>query len=248
MIKCIDLSKKYTKNTSNEVSSIRELFSKPFYQKDIGKQTSFWALKNINLEILRSDVVGLLGRNGAGKTTLLKILSQVTLPTEGKVEINGRICSMLGAACGFHPDLTGLENIYFSGAILGLSKKIVKKELDNIISFSGVSEFIHTPVKRYSSGMRSRLGFAISTFVLPEILILDEVLAVGDLEFQEKALKRVREISKSGQTIIYVSHNLDEIAQICNKAIVLERGMLMFYGEVKEGINFYEKMCFKNII
>lgn len=240
MIKCMNLSKQYAKGSHSGVSSIKDLFSKPSARPLADDE--FWALRNVSFDISAGDVVGLLGRNGAGKTTLLKILTRVTLPTEGRAEIAGRVGSMLGAASGFHPELTGYENIFFSGAILGLSRSAVAKELDRIIAFSGVGDFIHTPVKRYSSGMRSRLGFAISAHVLPEVLILDEVLSVGDLEFQEKALQRVEEISKAGQTIIYVSHQLEEVARICKKVLVLDKGKLLFNGHAREGIAFYENL------
>lgn len=240
MIKCLNLSKRYVKGSHIGVSSIKDFFAQP-PTKSL-PDDEFWALRNVSFDISAGDVVGLLGRNGAGKTTLLKILTRVTLPTEGRAEIAGRVGSMLGAASGFHPELTGYENIFFSGAILGLSRNAVAKELDRIVAFSGVGDFIHTPVKRYSSGMRSRLGFAISAHVLPEVLILDEVLSVGDLEFQEKALRRVEEISQAGQTIIYVSHQLEEVARICKKVLVLDKGQILFDGRTHEGIEFYKKL------
>ena len=187
----------------------------------------FWALKDVNFEINKGDKVGIIGRNGAGKSTLLKVLSRITEPTTGKIYINGRIASLLEVGTGFHPELTGRENIYLNGAILGMSRKEIKAKFDEIVAFAEVEKFLDTPVKRYSSGMYVRLAFSVAAHLEPEILVVDEVLAVGDVEFQKKCLGKMGEVSKEGRTILFVSHNMNAIEQLCNKAILMNNGKLV---------------------
>jgi len=200
-----------------------------------------WALKNINLKIGAGEIVGLIGSNGAGKSTLLKILSRITTPSIGSVKIKGRIASLLEVGTGFHPELTGKENIYLNGAILGMSKNEINQKLDKIIDFSGVSEYINTPVKRYSSGMRVRLAFSVAAFLDPEILLIDEVLAVGDADFQRKCLGKMKNISESGRTILFVSHNMTAIKSLCNRAIVLDNGKVKYDSNAIDAVDFYLK-------
>lgn len=199
-----------------------------------------WSLKDINFEIQRGDAVGIIGKNGAGKSTLLKILSQVTSPTTGKVKVKGRIASLLEVGTGFHPELTGKENIFLNGAILGMRKAEIQNKFDEIVDFSGVERYIDTPVKRYSSGMYVRLAFAVAAHLESEILIVDEVLAVGDAEFQEKCLGKMDSMSKSdGRTILFVSHNLSMIRELCSKGILLENGLVKSTGEISTVVDKY---------
>lgn len=187
----------------------------------------FWALRGVHLEIKQGEVLGIIGRNGAGKSTLLKILSRVTAPTKGRIKVRGRIASLLEVGTGFHPELTGRENIFLNGAILGMTKKEVSKKLDEIIDFSGVKQHIDTPVKRYSSGMHVRLAFAVAAHLEPEILVVDEVLAVGDAEFQKKCLGKMGEVASGGRTVLFVSHNLNSISRLCSSACLLNQGRLL---------------------
>ncbi len=199
-----------------------------------------WALKSINFEVRRGEVLGIIGKNGAGKSTLLKILSRVTGPTTGEIKTKGRIASLLEVGTGFHPELTGRENIYLNGAILGMSRQEIEAKEDEIIEFSGCQRYINTPVKRYSSGMRVRLAFAVAAHLEPDILVIDEVLAVGDAEFQKKAIGKMQEISKGeGRTVLFVSHNMESIQQLCTRCIVLEHGVVRFDGNVNQGISQY---------
>jgi lipopolysaccharide transport system ATP-binding protein len=201
-----------------------------------------WSLDDINLNIEAGDSVGIIGRNGAGKSTLLKVLSQITAPTKGSVKINGRVASLLEVGTGFHPELTGKENIFLNGAILGMQKKEIQRKFDEIVDFSGVEKYLDTPVKRYSSGMYVRLAFAVAAHLESEILIVDEVLAVGDAEFQRKCLGKMGEISKNqARTILFVSHNLISIRALCNKSVLLSNGQDVFFGPTHETINLYEK-------
>lgn len=203
------------------------------------KNKTFLALKGINLEINKGDTIGIIGGNGAGKSTLLKILSRVTAPTEGSVKINGRISSMLEVGTGFHGELTGRENIYLNGAILGMTKAEVDEKMEAIIDFSECREFIDTPVKRYSSGMYVKLAFSVASHLDSEILIMDEVLAVGDMKFQKKCINKMLDVAKSGRTILYVSHNMKTIEELCNRVVVLEKGNVKYDGEVDEGVSIY---------
>mgnify|MGYP006175795105 FL=1 len=205
-----------------------------------GESDYVWSLRDINFEINQGDSVGIIGRNGAGKSTLLKILSQVTQPTTGKIYTKGRIASLLEVGTGFHPEMTGRENIYLNGAILGMRKHEITRKLDEIIAFSGVERYIDTPVKRYSSGMYVRLAFAVAAHLESEILIVDEVLAVGDAEFQKKCLGKMNEVSKGeGRTILFVSHNLDAVKKLCNKGLLLHHGQLIHDGNIDTTLDSY---------
>jgi lipopolysaccharide transport system ATP-binding protein len=200
-----------------------------------------FSLRDINFEVKQGDALGIIGKNGAGKSTLLKILSRVTSPTTGSVNIKGRIASLLEVGTGFHPELTGRENIYLNGAILGMRKREISRKLDEIIDFSGVDRYIDTPVKRYSSGMYVRLAFAVAAHLESEILIVDEVLAVGDAEFQKKCLGKMGDVSKDeGRTVLFVSHNISSVNALCNKSIVLENGENQFFGSTQDAIKVYE--------
>ena len=198
-----------------------------------------WALKDISFSIKVGEVVGVIGRNGAGKSTLLKILSQITNPTSGIAKINGRVASLLEVGTGFHPELTGRENIYLNGTILGMKKIEIDNKFDDIVEFSEVRKFIDTPVKRYSSGMRVRLAFAIAANLDPEILLIDEVLAVGDVDFQNKCLNKMENITSQGRTILFVSHNMLAVQNLCSKSILIEDGQISFIGDTKEALNKY---------
>ncbi|MDH7913007.1 ABC transporter ATP-binding protein [Winogradskyella sp. SYSU M77433] len=201
-----------------------------------------WAIKDINFEVKRGEVLGIIGKNGAGKSTLLKILSRVTSPTTGQIKTKGRIASLLEVGTGFHPELTGKENIYLNGAILGMTKTEIKAKEQEIIEFSGCQRYIDTPVKRYSSGMRVRLAFAVAAFLEPDILVVDEVLAVGDAEFQKKAIGKMQDISKGdGRTVLFVSHNMAAVENLCTRAILLENGKVKFEGGTKDCIQIYLK-------
>jgi lipopolysaccharide transport system ATP-binding protein len=212
-----------------------------------GTSDFVYSLQNINFEINQGDAVGIIGRNGAGKSTLLKILSRVTTPTTGKINIKGRVASLLEVGTGFHPELTGRENIYLNGAILGMRKREIDRKLDEIIDFSGVERYIDTPVKRYSSGMYVRLAFAVAAHLESEILIVDEVLAVGDAEFQKKCLGKMGEVSKGeGRTVLFVSHNLSSVKALCNKGIYLKNGALNYHGRIDSTIENYLNGSYEN--
>ena len=200
-----------------------------------------WALKNVNLEISQGEVLGLIGRNGAGKTTLLKILARITRPTSGYVEIRGRIGSLLEVGTGFHPELTGRENVFLSGAILGMSKSEIKGKFDEIIAFAGVERFIDTPLKHFSTGMQMRLAFAVAAHLEPEILLVDEVLAVGDLEFQKKCLGKMDEVTKTGRTIVFVSHQMNQIRRLCQRCIWIDGGTVKLAGPMLKVVSAYEQ-------
>lgn len=203
-------------------------------------ESVFWALKDINFEVKEGEVLGIIGKNGAGKSTLLKILSQITEPTSGKIELHGRVASLLEVGTGFHPELSGRENIYMNGTILGMTKREIDSKLDEIIDFSGVEKFIDTPVKFYSSGMKVRLGFSVAAHLDPEILIIDEVLAVGDYEFQKKCLGKMEDVSKNqGRTVIFVSHNLDAVSTLCEKSIWISEGKIIEIESVNKVIRNY---------
>ncbi len=199
----------------------------------------FWALRHINFEVKRGEVLGIIGRNGAGKTTLLKILSRITEPTEGRVRIKGRVASLLEVGTGFHPELTGRENIFLNGAILGMSKAEIKKKFDEIVAFAETEKFLDTPVKRYSSGMYVRLAFAVAAHLEPEILVVDEVLAVGDAEFQKKCLGKMGEVARQGRTVLFVSHNMAAVEAMCSSAMLIVTGRLALGGSTSEVIAAY---------
>ena len=199
-----------------------------------------WALKDIDFKVEQGDVVGIIGKNGAGKSTLLKLLSRVTGPTTGTIKAKGRIGSLLEVGTGFHPELTGRENIFMNGAILGMNKQEISRKLDEIIDFSGCERYIDTPVKRYSSGMKVRLGFAVAAHLDPEILVVDEVLAVGDAEFQKKAIGKMQDVSKGeGRTVLFVSHNMDSMLNLCKKGILLENGRVAYQNDIKSTVAEY---------
>jgi lipopolysaccharide transport system ATP-binding protein len=201
----------------------------------------FWALRNLDFEIERGERVGIIGRNGAGKSTLLKILSRITEPTSGRIIVNGRVASLLEVGTGFHQELTGRENIFLNGAILGMSRSEIKNKFDEIVEFSGVEKFLDTPVKRYSSGMYVRLAFSIAAHLEPDILVVDEVLAVGDAEFQKKCLGKMEDVSHTkGRTVLFVSHNMATVKQLCNKGIVMSGGKIVFQGSASEAVNHYQ--------
>ncbi len=206
----------------------------------VGNSEYVWALRDIDFKVEQGDVVGIIGKNGAGKSTLLKLLSKVTGPTVGSIRARGRIGSLLEVGTGFHPEMTGRENIFMNGAIMGMSKAEVSRKLDEIIDFSGCERYIDTPVKRYSSGMTVRLGFAVAAHLEPEILVVDEVLAVGDAEFQKKAIGKMQDVSRGeGRTVLFVSHNMASIRNLCHRGIILENGSVLFDGDVNDAINTY---------
>lgn len=247
VIQAENISKKYIINHQNEryltlrdslTRKFKELFRKPMV--NLNKE-DFWALKNISFSIEEGDRVGVIGRNGAGKSTLLKVLSKITEPTEGKIKIIGRVASLLEVGTGFHPELTGRENIFLNGAILGMSRAEIKKKFDEIVSFSEVEKFLDTPVKRYSSGMYVRLAFSVAAHLDPEILVVDEVLAVGDFYFRQKCLGKMSELQNTGRTVIFVSHDMNAVKNLCNKAIWLDKGCVKQQGPTEEILGNYVK-------
>ena len=251
VIKIEDLKKKYKLGSIGGGTLSADLQS--WWAKKTGKDdpnlkigekresgTEFWALNGVNLEVKAGETLGIIGSNGAGKSTLLKILSRVTAPTEGEVKIKGRISSMLEVGTGFHGELTGRENIYLNGAILGMSRSEVDKKMEDIIEFSECRKFIDTPVKRYSSGMYVKLAFSVAAHLDSEILVMDEVLAVGDMKFQEKCLGKMGDVAdKEGRTVLYVSHNMNTIQQLCSRCVVLDKGRIIYDGNVEEAIRIY---------
>lgn len=222
--------------------------SNPFSKKRSSKTTreEFWALKNVSFEIKEGDRVGIIGRNGAGKSTLLKVLSRITEPTAGRIWIKGRVASLLEVGTGFHPELTGRENIYLNGAVLGMSKAEINKKFDEIVAFAEVEKFLDTPVKRYSSGMYVRLAFSVAAHLEPEILIVDEVLAVGDSQFQKKCLGKMEDVGREGRTVLFVSHNMGAISSLCNKGILLSSGTINYEGDIKKAISLYNGYNLEN--
>ena len=243
IIEIKQLGKKYKIGKNDRYLSLREELSNGFrnlFKKKSSKLEDFWALKDINLSIESGERIGVIGKNGAGKSTLLKILSRVTAPTKGEAIIRGRLASLLEVGTGFHPELTGKENIYLNGAILGMKKNEIDRQYDAIIDFSGVEKFLSTSLKNYSSGMQMRLAFAVAAHLEPEILLIDEVLAVGDMEFQKKCIGKMEEVSKKqGKTIIFVSHNTNYISSFCSAAICLEKGEITEKGSVPDVVAKY---------
>lgn len=214
-----------------------------------GDSEYVWALKDISFEVKKGEVLGIIGKNGAGKSTLLKILSKVTGPTTGSIKYNGRIASLLEVGTGFHPEMTGKENVFLNGAILGMTKKEIASKLDEIVAFSGCERYIDTPVKRYSSGMKVRLAFAVAAFLEPDILIVDEVLAVGDAEFQKKAIGKMQDISSGeGRTVLFVSHNMAAVENLCSRAILLDKGRVIMNDRTSKVLKFYLKEEKKQIL
>ena len=215
-----------------------------------GESEYVWALKDINFKVEQGDVVGIIGRNGAGKSTLLKLLSRVTAPTTGTIRARGRIASLLEVGTGFHPEMTGRENIYMNGAIMGMSRAEITRKLDEIVDFSGCERYLDTPVKRYSSGMTVRLGFAIAAHLEPEILVVDEVLAVGDAEFQKKAIGKMQDVSRGeGRTVLFVSHNMESIKMLCNRGVVLHNGSISMIESAEKCVDYYiSNLAIENIV
>jgi lipopolysaccharide transport system ATP-binding protein len=206
----------------------------------------FWALKDVSFEINEGDRVGIIGRNGAGKSTLLKILSRITESTKGRVTLKGRVASLLEVGTGFHPELTGRENVYLNGAILGMSRAEIRRKFDEIVAFAEVEKFLDTPVKRYSSGMYVRLAFAVAAHLEPEILVVDEVLAVGDAQFQKKCLGKMEQVGREGRTVLFVSHNMEAIATLCNKGVMLNAGQIVYQGDITNTISSYKNSQLKS--
>lgn len=213
------------------------LSGKPIIQGDSLEEV--WALKDVNFEIKKGEVLGIIGRNGAGKSTLLKILSRITVPSTGRVTIRGRVASLLEVGTGFHPELTGRENVYLNGVILGMSRAEIRQKFDEIVAFAEIEQFLDTPVKRYSSGMYVRLAFAVAAHLEPEILLVDEVLAVGDSEFQKKCLNKMEDVGKGNRTVFFVSHNMLAIKSLCTSCLVLDKGKCIFFGDVSDAVNKY---------
>ena len=208
-------------------------------QRDALGADQFWAVRDVSFEVRPGDVLGIIGRNGAGKSTILKTLTRILPPTLGCIEVRGRVGALIEVAAGFHPDLTGRENVFLQGAIMGMPKALIRERFDDILDFAGIGPFIDTPVKRYSSGMNARLGFAIAAHLSPDVLIIDEVLAVGDFEFQRRAFGRMKELAQSGIPVVVVSHQLDRIAELCTKAMLMERGEVRFAGPTLDAIRRY---------
>ncbi|ABB39690.2 Teichoic-acid-transporting ATPase [Oleidesulfovibrio alaskensis G20] len=237
------LSKKYRLRCSQDTTyqTLREaLTSIPARLRSRQeKMQDFWALQNITFDVFEGERIGIIGRNGAGKSTLLKILSRITEPTTGELVLRGRLASLLEVGTGFHPELTGRENIFLNGAILGMSKAEIRQKFDEIVAFAEVESFLDTPVKRYSSGMYVRLAFAVAAHLEPEILIVDEVLAVGDAAFQKKCLGKMEDASRSGRTILFVSHQMSAVKQLCSRSIVLESGQIKYDGDAESAISYY---------
>jgi len=242
------LSKKYRISHQGGYLALRDILAsclkKPFEvlkhrREKLPSREDIWALKDVSFDIKQGEVVGLIGRNGAGKTTLLKILSKITYPAEGEVYLWGRVGSLLEVGTGFHAELTGRENIYFNGAILGMKKKEIDRKFDEIVEFSGVEKFLDTPVKRFSSGMQVRLAFSVAAHLEPEILLVDEVLAVGDAQFQKKCLGKMKDISTGGRTILFVSHNMSAIRSLCSRTIMLENGRLAMDADTETVVSRY---------
>lgn len=241
IIKVENIGKKYKIGSTEPYYSLRDSLANPLgWFSNKNKQQEFWALKDINFEVKRGEAIGIIGRNGAGKSTLLKILSRITPPTTGRIILAGRVASLLEVGTGFHPELTGRENIYLNGAILGMTRKEIAKKFDEIVAFAEIEKFLDTPVKRYSSGMYVRLAFAIAAHLEPEILLIDEVLAVGDIAFQKKCLGKMDEVSKKeGRTVLFVSHNMGAIENLCRKTILLENGKMVKFNKTNQVIQSY---------
>lgn len=254
VIKAEGLSKKYTisHEGTEKYMALRDVIHRGtmrlFGKSGKKVKEEFWALNDVSFEIKQGEAIGIIGRNGAGKSTLLKILSRITEPTRGRVEINGRTSSLLEVGTGFHPELTGRENIFLNGAVLGMGRGEIKKKFDDIVDFSGVEKFLDTPVKRYSTGMYLRLAFAVAAHLEPEVLMVDEVLAVGDAEFQQKCLGKMDEVSRSqGRTVLFVSHNMNAILQLCEKAIWLDAGEIKAMDNAEQVVRSYLSSTLNNV-
>lgn len=240
-----NVSKQYRIGTRENYLSFRESITrgiKSIFSSSSKPKNSFWALKDVSFSVNAGESIAIIGRNGAGKSTLLKILSRITPPTEGKIISRGRIASLLEVGTGFHAELTGRENIFLNGSILGLKKKEIEQQLDAIIEFSGIEKFIETPLKHYSSGMQLRLAFAVAAHLNPEVLIIDEVLAVGDAEFQKKCMGKMDEVSKSGRTVLFVSHNMEAVMRLCKRGVLLKEGTVICDDEINNAVRAYYGM------
>jgi lipopolysaccharide transport system ATP-binding protein len=240
------LGKKYLIGKAHNEARLRELLMRPFKKRarsDSGAGGSdtveFWALRDVDFEIPHGEVVGILGRNGAGKSTLLRILSRITEPTEGRAEVTGRVASLLEVGTGFHPELTGRENVFLNGAILGMGREEIRRKFDEIVAFAEIERFLDTPVKRYSSGMYMRLAFAVAAHLDPEILIVDEVLAVGDVDFQRKCLGKMQGVSNEGRTVLFVTHNMAVVERLCSRALLFDGGRLCMDGSARQVLSTY---------
>lgn len=227
------------------IQNLRALRGLSTFRED--DESVYWALRNIDFDVMEGEVLGIIGHNGAGKSTLLKILSRITEPTSGEIEIKGRVSSLLEVGTGFHADLTGRENVYMNGTILGMKKREIDSKFEEIVEFSGIGKYINTPVKRYSSGMKVRLAFSVAAHLEPEVLIIDEVLAVGDSEFQSKCLGKMEDVAGQGRTVLFVSHNLAAVNSLCNRAIVLRNGVRVFEGNQVDAISAYRRFTFENV-
>lgn len=223
----------------------KNLFSPSPNGKDGLQEEEFWVLKDINFEVQKGEIIGIIGPNGAGKSTILKLLSRIIKPTQGEIKVKGRLSALIEVTAGFHPDFTGRENVYFNGAIYGMSKAEIDRKFDQIVEFSGVREFIDTPVKRYSSGMSARLGFAVAAHVDPDVLLVDEVLSVGDMYFQAKCAEKIRELVKTGATIIFISHSISAIQSLCQRVLMLNQGEIVKAGLPEDVIPYYENIVIK---
>lgn len=244
VIKVDHLSKRYligTRQSDTLAEQAVNWLKHPFGLFSNRQSEEFWALKDVSFTVEQGDVLGVIGRNGSGKSTLLKILSRITHPTGGRVKIKGKVSSLLEVGTGFNPELTGRENIFLNGAILGMSRKEIRLKFDEIVDFSGVEQFIDTPVKRYSSGMYVRLAFSVAAHLEPDILLVDEVLAVGDVEFQKKCIGKMRTSAKNGKTVVFVSHNMGAVSSLCNKGLYLSQGELVYTGRISTAISKYTK-------
>lgn len=237
-IRVQNISKRYVIGDTSS-GSLREMFSGFFSKNGSGSTEEFYALRDVSFDVKRGEAMGIIGKNGAGKSTLLKVLSRITEPTTGRIEIDGRVSSLLEVGTGFHPELTGRENVFLNGTILGMKRQEIRDKFDEIVDFSGVEKFLDTPVKRYSSGMKVRLAFAVAAHLEPEILIIDEVLAVGDAEFQKKCLGKMRDVAGHGRTVLFVSHNMVAVESLCSRAILLRQGCKTFEGDTREGVDLY---------
>ena len=237
-IRVENISKRYTIGKTSS-GSLRETIAGLFSKNGSDDTEEFYALRDVSFEVKRGEAIGIIGKNGAGKSTLLKVLSRITEPTTGRIEIDGRVSSLLEVGTGFHPELTGRENVFLNGTILGMSRAEVKRKFDEIVDFSGVEKFLDTPVKRYSSGMTVRLAFAVAAHLEPEILIIDEVLAVGDAEFQKKCLGKMQDVAGEGRTVLFVSHNMGAVKSLCHNGILLKHGKTIKKGTANQVVDYY---------
>jgi lipopolysaccharide transport system ATP-binding protein len=238
-----DLSRWWNRNNKDDASDAKKVSAHGHSDCRLINSSEFWALHDLNFSINKGEVVGLVGANGSGKSTLLKILSRITEPSKGQVKVRGKVASLLEVGTGFHPELTGRENVYINGAILGMTRREVTTKFDEIIDFAGVSDFIDTPIKRYSSGMTVRLGFAVAAHLDPDILIVDEVLAVGDLRFQNRCIQQMRKIAHSGKTVLFVSHQMQTVESLCQSTLLLDQGKILNYGKTHKIISEYRELA-----